>query len=77
MKALEDVLVVVTALVVLFGVYAMVYGIGVAMLVWAWNTLLAGVFHLPVISFMQGVALAVLLSTVRTTVSFIKSRNQA
>lgn len=70
MKSLEAILISVLALLLVVGVYAVWYGLGVLVLVWCWNTLIASLFGLPTISFLQGVALAIVLSILR--VLFLK-----
>jgi hypothetical protein len=66
MKA-ENLMIALLAALMVVGVYAGLYAVGIVVLVWAWNTLLAGVLGLPTISFMHGVALAILLGTLRST----------
>jgi len=60
-------------LVVLLASTAM-FAVGVLVLVWAWNTLLSGVFHLPTLSYIHGVALAVLLGTLRSAVEVVVTK---
>lgn len=76
LSTFEAVLVAVVALLLIVGINALLFGIGVLVLTWAWNTLLADVLQLPTISFIQGVALAVLLGFTRTAVTLVLNRDQ-
>jgi len=72
MKSLETILISVLALLLVVGVYTVWYGLGVLVLVWCWNTLIASLFGLPTISFLQGVALAIVLSIIRNLLALRK-----
>lgn len=73
MKTL-DFAVLLSVMFVVLVLNSVVFGIGVALLTWAWNTLLAGVFSLPTISYVHGLALAILLGTLKSVITVVVNK---
>lgn len=73
-KTTEGVLVAIAAIGLIVGIYTAFYGLGILILVWAWNTLLAGLFGLPALTFMQGIALAIILGAIGSILKVIGKR---
>lgn len=60
------------ALLLIFGIYTLFYGLGILVLIWAWNTL-AAMAGLPLINFMQGLAVAILSGALGSILSGVKN----
>ncbi len=61
----------VMALVIIIGVNSMMFGAGIFVVTWAWNTLVSSMLQLHTISFKQGVAIAILLGIAHTLLTAV------
>lgn len=73
---LESLGIALLALLMVVGAYALGYGLIVALMVWAWNTFLAGVLGLHTITFLQGIAMIVILSFIRGILSALFTKKE-
>lgn len=67
----------IVAMVVMFFVFTLVLLIPSLILMWAWNVFMPSMFGLPEVTFLQALALSVLLSFVKSVVSITFRKTKA
>ena len=70
----EDFLLVMFSVLVVLALNALLFGVGVLILTWAWNVFFSSVFKMPTISYVHGVAIAILLGTIQSSVNVVLKR---